>query len=152
MGIAPLPREAPYRAGGAQQGDLSSRKTDLLNTGTIGHVPGHDYTLRGSSLRAGGVEEAWANKQAPIAPGGPRPGNGPRRPMPRDVEVYRIDAPGGGSFVRHLDGHTTHERDRPGLVEYMNSLDPDDPEEADEHAHMRNHIQAEDDYRGHKLW
>jgi hypothetical protein len=148
-GIAPLPRKVPYRAGRKQQGELSTRKEDLLNTGAIGHVPGHDYTLRGSSLRAGGVEEAWASKQAPIAPGGPRPDNGRRRHMPREIPVH-TQTTHFGNITRYLDGHSEVHRDRPELVAYHNSLHPED--DADERAEVAAEIAHRDAIHMHKYW
>lgn len=133
-GVAPVPREAPYYRGQADQGRLADRKASLLNTGTIGHVPGNPYSRRLPSMYV---------QDAP---------NASRRALPRDTEVYRIDAPSGGSFVRHLDGHTTHEFDRPGLVEYLHSLDPNDPEDADEHASVKAEIANRDFIHGHPHW
>jgi hypothetical protein len=145
------PREVPYRAG---QKNQATSKDSLLSGGPgTGFVPGHDYTLRGSSLRAGGVEEDWASKQAPIAPGGPRPGNGPRRPMPREIPVYSTPAPGGtGVFVRHLDGHTELQRERPALQQYHDSLDPNDEDEAGERASVAAEIAHRDAVWTHKYW
>ena len=54
-----LPKpEVPFRAGGKEQGSLATRKTALSDTGSIGYVPGHEGSGRGSSLRAGYVHEA----------------------------------------------------------------------------------------------
>lgn len=144
-----LPRAVPYRAG---QKNQATTKNDLLSGGPgTGFVPGHDYTLRGSSLRAGGVEEEWASKQAPIAPGGPRPGNGPRRPMPREVPMTRTPGPGGaGNWVRFLDGHTEFHRARPDAVAYLNDLHPE--HDADERAAQADLIAQTDAYFGHRYW
>ena len=143
-GIAPVPREAPYRAGGKHQGNLSSRKADLLHTGTIGHVPGYDDSPKLADMY---VQDRVPYKRPGYKSGASQAGP---RPLPRDVEVYRTDAPGGGSFVRHLDGHTTHERDRPGLVEYHNSPDPED--DADERADVAAEISNRDANWGHRYW
>jgi hypothetical protein len=145
-GIAPVPREAPYRAGGKQQGDLSTRKEDLLNTGTIGHVPGRADSPKLADMY---VQDRVPYKRPGYKSSGPQAGP---RPLPSEVELYRMDAPGGGSFVRHLDGRTTHERDRPSLVEYHNSLDPSDPDDADERASVAAEISNRDAIWGHRYW
>jgi hypothetical protein len=146
------PREVPFYRGQGYQGDLSTRKSTLLDGGPgLGYIPGHGGTRRGSSLHAGSVHEATLPVANKVSFGKPMPAAGQmRRPMPREVEVYRTPAPGGGSFVRHLDGHTTHERDRPALVEYHNSLDPEG--DADERAGVAAEISNRDALHNHKYW
>lgn len=147
-GIAPVPREAPYRAGGKQQDDLSTRKEDLLHTQGVGHVPGRadsprladQYVMDHQPYKRPGREMRG------VAQAGPRP-------LPREVPVYSIPAPGGtGRFTRYADGHTEHHRERPGMIEYLRSLNPDDPDEADEHADVLGQVQAADEPWGHEFW
>jgi hypothetical protein len=137
--------EVPFRAGGRDQGDLANRKAALSDTGSVGYVPGHEGSGRGSSLRAGYVHEA------PVPPAGPAVGElvplGGRRPMPRETPVSTT--PGHtGSFVRFLDGHTEIHRERPGLLEEMNSphTDPADAED------IRAEIADRDEIHRHEFW
>src|ERR1700730_10996949 len=82
----PLPRKG-IKAGAADQGKLASRKNEILNTGTIGFVPGHGGSGRGSSSQAGGVDEAHRESaRGPMQYGVARPAERPR-PMPREIPV-----------------------------------------------------------------
>lgn len=137
-----VPKPAvPFRAGGQEQGSLATRKTALSDTGTIGHVPGHAGTGRGSSLRAGGVHEA------PVAPVDDDELEAARRPMPRQQPVS--STPGhAGAFVRFADGHSEIHRERPELVELLGSehVHPDDKDE------IRQEIAHRDSVHLHKYW
>lgn len=139
-------RKRPYTAGG-QQGELSSRKTALLATGTIGYVPGHDEEGRGSSATAGYVHEAPPKS-------GPVPGDddgleyaGTRRPMPREQPVHSYPSH-TGTIVRYLDGHSEIHRERPGLVELLGNphVHPGDKED------IRAEIAHRDAVNNHKYW
>jgi hypothetical protein len=138
--------EVPYRAGGKEQGDLANRKAALSDAGSIGYVPGHAGTGRGSSLRAGYVHEAPVTPAARPAVGELEP-LAMRRPMPRETPVS--STPGHtGSYVRYLDGHTEVHRERPELVEMMNSpyTHPDDRED------IRQELADRDAIHNHKYW
>jgi hypothetical protein len=126
-GVPPVPR-AGYKAGAEDQGELASRKNDLLNTGTIGYVPGNSGTGRHSSMRGGSVEERPSGKGGgPVQYGVIRSAS--RKPMPREIPVH-AQTTRFGNVTRYLDGHSEIHRERPGLVEIMNhpSTHPDDKE------------------------
>jgi hypothetical protein len=140
--------EAPYRAGGKQQGTRATRKNALMDAGTIGYTPGHDGPGRGSSAQAGYVHEAprESGMSGPIQYGvqqaAPRP-----RPMPREIPVH-TQSTHFGNITRYLDGHSEVHRERPGLVEMMNHPDthPDDKEA------LRQEIVHRDLLRSHRYW
>jgi hypothetical protein len=137
----------PYYAGQKNQGELATRKNTLLSGGPgLGYIPGRADSPKLADVH---VQDRVPYKRPGFNSGESQAG---ARPLPRDVEVYRMDAPGGGSFVRHLDGRTTHEFDRPGLVEYHGSLDPNDPDDADERASVAAEIANRDEIHGHRYW
>lgn len=139
------PGDTPFWRGQGYQGELATRKNELLRSGSrTGFIPGG---ADNPNLGAMHVEDATPFKRPGFNPGVAQAGP---RPLPHEREVYRTAAPSGGSFVRWLDGRTTHERDRPELVAYHESLDPED--DADERSAVAAHISAEDAYRGHRLW
>lgn len=142
-----VPKPAvPFRAGGKNRGDLATRKTALSDTGSIGYVPGHEGSGRGSSLRAGYVHEAPVTPAARPAVGELQP-LAMRRPMPREQMVS--STPGHtGAIVRFLDGHSEIHRERPELVAEMNDpyTHPDDREAA------RQEIAHRDAIHSHKYW
>jgi hypothetical protein len=141
------PREVPFYAGQEYQGDLATRKNALLSGGPgTGYIPGHADSPKLANMY---VQDREPYKRPGFNSGATQQGP---RPLPREREVHRMDAPGGGSFVRYMDGHTEHRRDRPELVEYHNSLDPNDPDDADERESVRAEISNRDAIWGHKYW
>lgn len=139
--------EVPFRAGGKGQGSLATRKTALSDSGSIGYVPGHEGTGRGSSLRAGYVREAPVPPARPGVPGDELVPLAMRRPMPREQMVS--STPGHtGAIVRFLDGHSEVHRERPELVAEMNDpyTHPDGREAA------RQEIAHRDAIHNHKYW
>jgi len=143
LGVPPVPRSRP-KAGAGNQGDARTRKNDLLNTGTVGHVPGNSGTGRRSSARAGYVEETAPKSTGPIRFGVVQ--DAARRPMPREIPMYS-EPTHTGTRVRFLDGHTEIHFDRPRLVEDLN-----DPDMADYHDDIRNEVTARDAFHGHRFW
>ena len=139
-------RETPFYAGQQYQATAATRKAELLHSGSrIGYIPDRADSPKLANM--------YVQDRVPYKRPGFRPGvtqQGPR-PLPRDVEVNRTPAPAGtGAFVRYADGHTALVRERPELVEYHNSLHPDD--DADEREDVGNDIDARDAYYGHKYW
>ena len=137
-----VPKPAvPFRAGGKDQGDLPTRKNALSDAGSIGYVPGHAGTGRGSSLRAGGVHEA------PVAPVDDYELEAARRPMPRQQPVSSTPTH-TGAIVRFADGHSEIHRERPELVELAGNphVHPDDRDE------IRQEIAMRDSLHNHKYW
>jgi hypothetical protein len=142
----PLPREG-YKAGGKDQGDPRTRKNATLNTGTIGYVPGHSGTGRGSSAQAGGVDEVpRESARGPMQYGVARPAERPR-PMPREIPV-QSQTTRFGNLTRFLDGHSEVVRERPGLVEMANH--PDTP--PDDRAALNQEIAHRDAVQNHRYW
>jgi hypothetical protein len=140
-------KDVPYRAGGKQQGDLSTRKNSLMDTGTIGYVPGHSGTGRGSSAAAGYVEEApRESARGPMQFGVARPAERPR-PAPREIPVH-TQTTRFGNLTRFLDGHSEVVRERPGLVEMANH--PDTP--PDDRAALNQEIAHRDAVQNHRYW
>ena len=107
-----------------------------MDTGTIGYVPGHAGTGRGSSLRAGGVHEAPVRPRCDADELGAA-----RRPMPRQQPVSSKPAH-TGAIVRFADGHSEIHRERPGLVELAGNphVHPDDRDEIRQEIAMRDEI------------
>jgi hypothetical protein len=142
------PRETPFFRGQKYQGDLSTRKKALLDGGPgLGHIPGHGGTLRGSSLHAGGVQEATAGREAPAnIGGGPRTSTG-RRPMPREIPVH-TQSTHFGNVTRYLDGHSEVHYERPELVREMTHPDTH-PEDAEA---LRQEIAHRDAVHTHRYW
>jgi hypothetical protein len=139
------PGETPFYAGQSYQATPATRKAELLHSGSrTGFVPGGADSPKLANMY---VQDRQPYKRPGYKSSGPQAGP---RPLPREREVYRIDAPGGGSLVRYMDGHTEHHRERPGLVEYMNSLHPE--HDADERADVAAEIANRDAIWTHKYW
>jgi hypothetical protein len=139
------PRNVPFRAGQKTQ---ATSKNELLSGGPgTGYIPGRADSPKLANM--------YVQDRVPYKRPGYKPGvvqAGPRS-LPREVPVYSIPAPGGtGRFTRYADGHTEHHRARPEMMEYANSLDLSDPDEADEHRDLMNQVQAADETWGHKFW
>lgn len=142
------PREVPFYAGQQYQATTATRKNALLSGGPgTGYIPGRaDSPKLGDMYVQDRVPYERPRYRTGVAQAGPRP-------LPREVPVYSIPAPGGtGRFTRYADGHTEHHRERPGMIEYLHSLNPNDPDEADEHADVLGQVQAADETWGHKFW
>ncbi len=133
-----------YRAGGKRQGALAGRKNALMDTGTIGHVPGVQGSRRDSSLEEMHVHEA-PQKSGRVV-GTPDLEYG-RRPMPREVPMQE-EVTCAGRRVRYLDGHSAYVRDRPDMLAEMQHPDTDEEDRHD----LRQAIAERDAYHGHVYW
>lgn len=142
------PREVPFYAGQKYQGTSATRKGELLDGGPgLGHIPGHNGTLRGSSLHAGSVYEASPARQAPANIGGGLQASTGRRPMPREIPVH-TQSTHWGNVTRYLDGHSEVHYERPELVREMNHPDTH-PEDAEA---LRMEIAHRDAVHTHRYW
>jgi hypothetical protein len=139
------PGDTPFWRGQGYQATPATRKAELLRSGSrTGYIPGRADSPKLADMHVQDrVPYERPGFKSGVSQAGPRP-------LPSQAEVYRTPAPSGGSFVRHLDGRTTHEPDRPGLVEYHNSLHPED--DAEERESVRAEISNRDAIWGHRWW
>lgn len=138
-------RRRPYTAGGPQ-GDLAGRKNALMNTGTIGYLPGHEGQGPGSFVQSGHVHEV-PHAAGPVAGFDDLEYAANPRPHPREIPVHSQESH-FGNVTRYLDGHSEVVRERPGLVAELN-----DPEThpADK-AWIKDEIARRDAVHLHRYW